>query len=84
MNTLQSWVGSVSRSYDTYVRLPGDGAAQQAAGQRVQHDEHVAELRGQRVALVRPPVLAPHHVHLVVAQVPRLEIFLRELVITWH
>lgn len=63
------------RPEQRHVGLARHGAAQQAAAQRVQHDEHVAELRGQRVALVGPPVLAPHHVHLVVAEVPRLSTF---------
>lgn len=57
----------------TYVWFPGDGTPQQACRQRVQHYQHVTELRGQRVAAVGPPVLAPHDVHLVVTEVAGLK-----------
>ena len=41
--------------------------------QRVDDDEHVAELCGEDAAAVVPPVLAPHDVDLVVADVPKVK-----------
>ena len=55
-----------------HLWLPVDLDAEEAAAERVDDDEDVAEVGRDDAAPVVAPVLRPHHLHLVVAEVTQL------------
>ena len=55
-----------------HLRFSVDMDTEEAALQGVDDDQDVAELGGDDAAPVVPLVFRPDHVHLVIAQVPRL------------
>ena len=64
--------GGGGRGGGAHLRLPVDLDAEEAAAQRVDDDEDVAEVGRDDAAPVVAPVLRPHHLHLVVTEVTQL------------